>query len=188
MKLAASLVTVFLFITSSCLALDIYVSQSNYDLIVADNGKALFNCKVGLGSRAYPTPTGDYYILYIYDNDPWWIPPNRPWAYGKRSSKSVYGGTMAPLLRKTKPRTLIDGEDYIALECEFRDHDYRFHGTQQPFSIGRNQSHGCVRMLPKDAKAVADIIKERVGICSEGETPNGKFVVLCSPVKLTIVR
>jgi hypothetical protein len=95
---------------------------------------------------------------------------------------------MAPLFKKTRPRTLVDGEDFIALECELRDHDYRFHGTQQSFSIGRNQSHGCVRMLPDDARKVADLVKRYVGVCDQGETENGTFVILCKPVRLTIVR
>jgi L,D-transpeptidase ErfK/SrfK len=175
--------------TGSANALEIYVNHSSYDLIVAQGQHRLFNCKVGLGSPEFPTPIGTYYITHIYDSDPFWIPnPSRPWAYGMKPSKKVYGGTMAPLLRKTKPRILIDGEDFIELECELKDHDYRFHGTQQPFSIGRNQSHGCVRMLPENAKAVADIIKQQVGVCEKGETMNGTFVVLCEPVRLIILK
>ena len=185
---------ILLLITLACLvapahALEIWVSHSTYDLIVAEGEKALFNCKVGLGSSEFPTPVGEYFITHIYDADPFWIPPpNRPWAYGMSPSKKVYGGTMAPLLKKTKPRTLSDGEDFIALECELVDHDYRFHGTQQPFSIGHNQSHGCVRMLPKDAKQVADTIKQQIGVCGKGETVNGTYVILYKPVRLTIVR
>ena len=95
---------------------------------------------------------------------------------------------MAPLLKKTKPRMYTDGEDFISLECEWKDNDYRFHGTQEPFSIGRNQSHGCVRMLPDNARQVADLIKEHIGVCGQGETENGKFSVLCSPVRLSIVK
>jgi L,D-transpeptidase ErfK/SrfK len=182
------LIVAFMAIVAPANALEIWVSHSEYDLVVAEGDKGLFRCKVGLGSREFPTPIGNYYITHIYDSDPWWIPPNRPWAYGKSASKRVYGGTMAPLLKKTKPRTLLDGEDFIAMECNLVDHDYRFHGTADPMSIGHNQSHGCVRMFPKDAKRVADLIKDYVGISGRGETPNGTFVVLSRPVLLTIIR
>jgi lipoprotein-anchoring transpeptidase ErfK/SrfK len=189
MRNVIATIVAFMALLTPVNALDIWVSHSSYDLIIAEGEKVLFNCKVGLGSSEFPTPIGEYFITHIYDADPWWIPPvNRPWAYGKRPSKDVYGGTMAPLLKKKMPRTSFDGEDFIAMECELVDHDYRFHGTKEVFSIGLNQSHGCVRMLPKDAKQVADVIKQQVGICGHGQTPNGTFVILCRPVKLTIVR
>jgi hypothetical protein len=183
------IVSMLLLLVGPTNALEIYVSSSNYDLIVAEGQQGLFRCYVGLGSREFPTPVGEYFITYLFDDDPWWIPPkNRPWAYGKSASKRVYGGTMAPLLKKKVARTSFDGEDCIAMECTLIDNDYRVHGTQEKFSIGRNQSHGCVRMLPKDAKQVADLIKQYAGVCNQGETVNGKFVVLCKPVRLNIVK
>lgn len=180
--------TIFMCLIDPANALEIYVSHSNYDLVVAEGDKGLFRCKVGLGSSEFPTPVGDYFITHIFDQEPWWIPPNRPWAYGKRASKDVYGGTMAPLLKKKVLRTSSDGEDLIAMECELVDHDYRFHGTREKFTVGRNASHGCVRMLPKDAKQLADLIKEHIGIKGRGQTQNGTFVILNKPVRLTIVR
>ena len=68
------------------------------------------------------------------------------------------------------------------------DYGYRFHGTNQPRSIGHNQSHGCVRMVPEDARKVASLIKEYVGIADEKANENGKFVVLRAPVRLNLVK
>jgi hypothetical protein len=151
--------------------------------------------RVALGNRQeFPTPPGTYYVTHIYDDKPWWIPPkDRAWAAGDSPSQKVYGGTMAPLLKKRplrqkKQATTPYEEDLIAYEVQLNDDGYRFHGTNAKRSIGSYASHGCVRMLPDDAKEVADRIKEYVGVVGEGSTENGKFVILRAPVRLEIVK
>lgn len=155
----------------------------------------LHECRVGLGNpHEFPTPVGVYFVTHIYDDDPWWIPPtNRDWAAGQSPSKKVYGGTMAPLLKKRPVKMKAkkqapDPEDKIAEQVQLNDDGYRFHGTNAPRSIGQNQSHGCVRMLPDDARKVADLIKEHVGIAEERTSENGKYVILKSPVRLNLVK
>lgn len=153
----------------------------------------LYECRVGLGSPSFPTPRGIYFVTHIYDEDPWWIPPaNRAWAWGQAPSRSVYGGTMAPLLKKRSVRSRRRGnnsqDDFVEGKVQLADYGYRFHGTNAPRSIGRNQSHGCVRMLSADARYVAGLIKEYVGAQYESESENGKYVVLKSPVRLNLVR
>ena len=158
--------------------------------------ETLYECKIGLGAPEFPTPVGVYYVTHIYDQDPWWIPPaNRAWAAGDSPSQRVYGGTMAPLLKKKVlgPRKRDrdrdkSHEDFVESQVKLEDYGYRFHGTNQPRSIGRNQSHGCVRMLSDDAKKVSGLIKEHVGILDQRESENGPFVVLNAPVKLNLVR
>ena len=155
----------------------------------------LYECRVGLGNpHEFPTPVGVYFVTHIYDEDPWWIPPtNRDWAAGQSPSKKVYGGTMAPLLKKRPVKTKAkkqtsDPEDKIAEQVQLNDDGYRFHGTNAPRSIGQNQSHGCVRMLPDDARKVASLIKDHVGIAEERTSENGKYVILKSPVRLNLVK
>lgn len=154
----------------------------------------LHECRVGLGGPGFPTPVGLYYVTHIYDDNPWWIPPrDRAWAAGDSPSKRVYGGTMAPLLKKRPVRVKKQAptpamEDMIAGQVQLDDYGYRFHGTNQPRSIGRNQSHGCVRMLPDDAAKVAALIKEQVGIEQRKESENGSFAVLKAPVRLNLVK
>jgi hypothetical protein len=152
----------------------------------------LYECKIGLGAPEFPTPVGVYYVTHIYDQDPWWIPPpNRAWAAGDSPSKRVYGGTMAPLLKKrnvlSKKKELSE-EDRIEGPVKLEDYGYRFHGTNAPRSIGRNQSHGCVRMISDDARRVASIIKDKVGIADRKESENGSYVILKSPVRLNLVK
>ncbi len=156
--------------------------------------ETLYECKIGLGAPEFPTPVGVYYVTHIYDQDPWWIPPpNRAWAAGDSPSQRVYGGTMAPLLKKKmvsvrKKDREKSQEDFVENQVKLEDYGYRFHGTNQPRSIGRNQSHGCVRMLSDDAKRVSNLIKDHVGALDRRESENGPYVVLKSPVILNLVK
>jgi hypothetical protein len=178
--------------------LEIQVSHSEhvyklFGVLPVGSKAVLYECRVGLGSPTeFPTPVGVYYVTHIYDDNPWWIPPpNRAWAAGQSPSQRVYGGTMAPLLKKrtvnSKKKT-PDFDDYISEEVRLEDHGYRFHGTNAPRSIGHNQSHGCVRMLPPDAKEAANLIKEHVGVTEERKDENGKFVILRAPVRLNLIK
>jgi hypothetical protein len=154
----------------------------------------LKECKVALGARGdgFDTPVGVYFVTHIYDDHPLWIPPpDRPWAWGQSISKTVYGGTMAPLLKKRPVSYRNKGpisDDYIEEQVKLDDNGYRFHGTNQPKSIGHRASHGCVRMRPEDAREVANLIKDYVGAPKRGEAENGTFAVLRAPVRLTIVK
>lgn len=179
--------------------LQIEVDHSEHVLKVYGNSyfgsrDLLYTCEVGLGASSFPTPEGLYFVTHIYDDDPWWIPPkNRAWAWGQSPSKRVYGGTMAPLLKKrpqrsSRRRSKSVSEDFIAGKVRLDDYGYRFHGTNAPRSIGRNESHGCVRMLPKDARRVADLIKGYVGTVARKESQNGTFVVLRAPVRLELIK
>ncbi|MBI5251082.1 MAG: L,D-transpeptidase [Desulfomonile tiedjei] len=152
---------------------------------------SLYECRIGLGSSEFPTPVGTYFVTHIYDDSPWWIPPkDRAWAAGDSPSRTVYGGTMAPLLKKRplSRKKISDPEDMIEGPMKFDDYGYRFHGTNAPRSIGHNQSHGCVRMLSDDARKVASLIKDYVGAADRRESENGTFVILNAPVRLNLVK
>ena len=98
---------------------------------------------------------------------------------------------MAPLLKKRDVKSKkdpMDTEDKVSGQVKMEDYGYRFHGTNAPRSIGHNQSHGCVRMLPQDAKKVATLIKEQIGTADRKGSENGSFVVLKSPVRLNLVK
>ncbi len=178
--------------------LEIFVSHSSHvfqlqGISSLGAKQVLYTCRIGLGARDFPTPTGVYYVTHIYDDKPLWIPPpDRPWAFGQRASRDVYGGTMAPLLKKRFVRSRKQGyvfsEDCVAGKVRLEDYGYRFHGTNAPRSIGRNQSHGCVRMLSADASKVAGIIKHFVGVAQRSQSENGAYVVLRAPVRLNLVK
>lgn len=177
--------------------LEIQVSHSQHILKLFGHSalgrkELLHECRVGLGAREFPTPVGSYFVTHIYDEAPWWIPPqNRAWAWGQSPSRRVYGGTMAPLLKKRAAKSkkaAPTSDDFIEGKVRLDDYGYRFHGTNAPRSIGRNESHGCVRMLPQDAQKVASFIKECVGTTERRDSENGTYVVLRAPVRLNIIR
>jgi lipoprotein-anchoring transpeptidase ErfK/SrfK len=180
--------------------LEIEVSHSEHTLKLigyspTGNREILYQCRVGLGASSFPTPVGVYFVTHIYDDDPWWIPPkDRAWAAGQSPSRKVYGGIMAPLLKKkqvrlaAKKQVIAEGDDWFEGPVKLDDHGYRFHGTNQPRSIGRNESHGCVRMLPDDVKKIAALIKGSVGTADRRESENGTFVLLKAPVRLNLVK
>ncbi len=165
-----------------------------YGVTYAGERKKLFECKAGLGSPEYPTPTGSFYILRIFDDHPLWIPPqDRDWAYGMNASHSVYGGHMMPFFKKIQEKGRAkdsaddQGLDRIAPEMKMVDGGaYRIHGTDQPWSMGTRQSHGCVRLLNKSVKQLADLLKLYVGITNRGKAANGEYVDLKRPVRLTL--
>jgi hypothetical protein len=165
-----------------------------YGVTPSGDRKELFKCRAGIGSDEYPTPSGLFYILRIFDDRPLWIPPpDRDWAYGLTPSHSVYGGHMMPFFRKIQEKaggrdyTADLGPDRIAPEMKMvAGGAYRIHGTDQPWSMGQRQSHGCVRLLNKSVKELADLLKLYVGTRNRGTAPNGRYVDLARPVRLTL--
>jgi L,D-transpeptidase ErfK/SrfK len=151
----------------------IEVDRSRYTVTLygvrdEDERTVLFECRAGLGSSEYPTPKGSFYLLRIFDDHPLWIPPpDRDWAWGQAPSHSVYGGHMMPFFTKrlSKGGEERDGEviedlDLVASKVQMIDAEaYRIHGTDSPWSIGGNQSHGCVRLLNKTVKGLAETLK-----------------------------
>jgi lipoprotein-anchoring transpeptidase ErfK/SrfK len=174
----------------------ILVDRSNYTLslygIRGEERKLLYSCKVGLGSSEYPTPRGSYYALRIYDDKPLWIPPPSDWAYGMSPSQSTYGGHMIPLFRKVLAdkskgeETLVELDDIASKAKVVDSGGYRIHGTDNPWSIGSGQSHGCVRLRADTVKALSEALKMYVGVTGRDRSPNGSYVNLSRPVKVTL--
>jgi lipoprotein-anchoring transpeptidase ErfK/SrfK len=88
---------------------------------------------VAVGQSAYPTPLGKFEIVVMWRN-PWWFPPNSPWAAGE---SPVPPGPGNPL-----------GTRWMGLSSP----GVGIHGTPDPASIGYSASHGCIRMLIPQAE------------------------------------
>jgi len=176
-------------------ALEIHVYRREYKLrLIGLRGteqKVLFETGVGLGSGEYPTPSGRFFITMIYDDHPWWIPPDREWAWGQSPSRTVYGGHMMPLLSKREMRggPGADEEEFDAVAPKVQIIDsggYRVHGTDSPWSIGGNQSHGCIRMKNHTVQELANKLKMYVGVTGRSQSANGTYVTLAKPVRITL--
>ena len=88
---------------------------------------------VATGQSSYPTPVGRWQIV-VKARNPWWFPPNSPWAEGKQP---VPPGPGNPL-----------GTRWMGLSAP----GVGIHGTPDAASIGYSASHGCIRMYIPDAE------------------------------------
>ena len=88
---------------------------------------------VATGQSRYPTPLGRFKIVVKWRN-PWWYPPNSPWAQGL---KPIPPGPGNPL-----------GTRWMGLSAP----GVGIHGTPDSASIGYSASHGCIRMQIPDAE------------------------------------
>ncbi|MFA5812160.1 MAG: L,D-transpeptidase [bacterium] len=112
------------------------------ELTLFEGGGPLFRRKVAIGQGVYPTPEQESFIKRVEWN-PWWFPPpNAPWA---RGAKPTPPGPGNPLGMVKMPLS----EEIL------------FHGTNKEWSVGRAASHGCMRMLNRDATELAWYLQER---------------------------
>ncbi len=89
---------------------------------------------VATGQAIYPTPLGHFQIV-VKELNPWWYPPTQDaWAKGL---KPVPPGPGNPL-----------GTRWMGLSTP----GVGIHGTDEPWSIGQSESHGCIRMQIPDAE------------------------------------
>jgi lipoprotein-anchoring transpeptidase ErfK/SrfK len=89
---------------------------------------------VATGQAAWPTPLGQFQIV-VKQKNPWWFPPTQDsWAAG---AKPVPPGPNNPL-----------GTRWMGLSAP----GVGIHGTDEPWSIGHSESHGCIRMQVPSAE------------------------------------
>ncbi len=102
----------------------IVVSIPDRKLALLENGEVVKIYKIAVGARVSPTPTGTYEILNRLDRPTYYHP-----------HKVIPPGPENPL-----------GTRWIGLNKK----GFGIHGTNEPRSIGRAASHGCVRMARRD--------------------------------------
>ncbi len=111
----------------------ITIDRSSFRLRLFKKLKFVKSYGVAVGQPAYPTPAGRFAIQSKQVN-PTWTAPNSPWA-GEMAGQQVAGGAADNPL---KARWMgVSGAVGI-------------HGTGQPWSIGSQASHGCIRMTVPD--------------------------------------
>jgi lipoprotein-anchoring transpeptidase ErfK/SrfK len=106
---------------------------------VKGKAKIVRTYRVAVGAPSFPTPTGRFTIVDKQVN-PWWYPPSSDWAKGE---EPVPPGPGNPL-----------GTRWMGLDRE----DVGIHGTPDSGSIGGYASHGCVRMLIRQAEALYSLV------------------------------
>src|SRR5207237_2042412 len=103
-------------------------------------------CSSDLGQPAYPTPPGNYEIRHLTWNPSWTPPPDAKWAKKYRAQEP---GSSANPMRVVK--------------IFFKDPDYYIHGTNDIRSLGKAESHGCLRMDPDHVAEVAKFVMDNGG-------------------------
>ena len=115
------------------------------ELSIMDGNSVAETFPVAIGRGSKPTPPGHYTIRKIVWN-PEWVPPDQPWAKGKK--------TQAPGAK---------GNPMRVVKIFFKEPDYYIHGTDDVESLGSAASHGCLRMDPDDAYRVARYLMDHGG-------------------------
>lgn len=109
-----------------------------YRLDVYREGERIRSYTVAIGKRTHPTPVGTFRVSHV-DWNPWWHPPDSPWAAGREVTPP---GPTNPMGR---------------VKIYFRDL-YYLHGTPEVGSLGSAASHGCVRMRNEDVIELARLL------------------------------
>ncbi len=122
------------------------VSKSSSAATVTDaSGRVVFYAPVTTGSTHDPLPVGEWKVTSIWFNPAFNYNPDLFW-------DAEPGHTKATL--KPGPNNPV-GVVWINLSKEH----YGLHGSPEPSSIGRTQSHGCVRLTNWDALRLAALAK-----------------------------
>jgi lipoprotein-anchoring transpeptidase ErfK/SrfK len=117
----------------------VVVSIPDRKLALIENGRIVKIYATAVGAAASPTPRGTYQIVQRVANPAWYGP-----------GKVVGPGKDNPV-----------GTRWLGLNRK----GYGIHGTNDPRSIGRRASHGCVRMRNRDVEdlfarvAVGDVVE-----------------------------
>jgi lipoprotein-anchoring transpeptidase ErfK/SrfK len=122
------------------------VTKSLSALTVTDaSGKTLLYAPVTTGSEHDPLPIGEWKVNGVTLNPPFRYNPDLFWDADASHSKAMI---------KPGPNNPV-GLVWIDLSKEH----YGIHGSPEPSTIGRTQSHGCVRLTNWDAVKLANLGK-----------------------------
>ncbi|HVE70158.1 MAG TPA: L,D-transpeptidase [Thermoanaerobaculia bacterium] len=121
------------------------VDLSERQLHVVVDGEELESFAVSVGKEQNPTPEGAFRIRKVIWN-PAWKPPDEKWARGKTAKPP--GHPENPMKR---------------VKMFFKEPDYYIHGTGDEDSLGKAESHGCIRMDPEDVTRLAQMVMEHGG-------------------------
>ena len=121
------------------------VTRSTSSLVVTDeSGQVLFYAPVTTGSEHDPLPIGEWKVNGVQRNPSFHYNPALFWDSEAKDEKArIPSGPNNPV-----------GVVWIDIS---RPH-YGLHGTPEPSTVGRTESHGCVRLTNWDALTVASLV------------------------------
>ena len=117
----------------------IVVSIPDRKLALVEDGRVVKVYRTAVGAPASPSPSGTFTIVTRVTHPTWY-----------HAGKVVPPGKANPL-----------GTRWLGLSTK----GYGIHGTNVPGSIGRNVSHGCIRMRNRDVEELFELVA--VGVVVE---------------------
>jgi len=122
------------------------VAKATSSLTVTDaSGRVVLYAPVTTGSEHDPLPIGQWNVTGVQFNPTFRYNPDLFWDADPAHTKAtIHSGPNNPV-----------GLVWIGISKEH----YGLHGTSEPATIGRTQSHGCVRLTNWDALKLAALVK-----------------------------
>jgi len=126
-------------------AAKVVVDQSDMSVTAFDaQGRVLGRYPATMGSEHDPLPLGIWKITGVQRNPTFFYNPDLFWdAKGDQAKAKIPAGPNNPV-----------GVVWIDLSKEH----YGIHGTPEPSTIGKTESHGCIRVTNWDALELADMV------------------------------
>ena len=126
-------------------AAKVVVDKSDMSVTAFDaQGNVLGRYPATMGSEHDPLPLGTWKITGVQRNPTFFYNPDLFWdAKGEHSKAKIAAGPNNPV-----------GVVWIDLSKEH----YGIHGTPEPSTIGKTESHGCIRLTNWDALDLADMV------------------------------
>jgi lipoprotein-anchoring transpeptidase ErfK/SrfK len=116
----------------------IIISIADRRLVLLEGDHVLRTYEIAVGKRSTPSPQGRFQVVNRISN-PIWCAGGRAVRPGKRN----------PL-----------GTRWIGLSKK----GYGIHGTNEPDSIGKAASHGCIRMRNRDVEELFEMVETGVPV------------------------
>jgi lipoprotein-anchoring transpeptidase ErfK/SrfK len=111
-----------------------------------EHGRMVAFYPASVGSRRDPLPVGRWQIKGVAHEPPFFYDPELFWdAHPRHDKTRIAPGPNNPV-----------GPVWIDLS---REH-YGIHGTPQPSTVGKAQSHGCIRLTNWDALELASLVRQ----------------------------
>ncbi|MCB1539245.1 MAG: L,D-transpeptidase [Rhodospirillales bacterium] len=107
---------------------------------------------IAVGRQGDRMPAGDYRIYRKADWPDWY--PTEEMRIKQNLPEKIAGGPGNPLGAVAMYLQTLAGKDDL----------YRIHGTNDPSSIGKSVSHGCIRMLNQDAVELSTLVPVGISI------------------------
>jgi lipoprotein-anchoring transpeptidase ErfK/SrfK len=139
------IVTSLLWGPAAAAELRLEVDLSDRELRAIIDGNVVETFAVAVGKEKNPTPEGAFKIRKVIWN-PSWKPPDAKWARGKTAKPP--GHPENPMKR---------------VKMFFKEPDYYIHGTGDEDSLGKAESHGCIRMSEEDVTRLGQLVMEYGG-------------------------